>query len=146
MRYADNKVKQRLYQQSRMCNSKINDLIWPVFELLQDSIHVHLSASFRKIWSKLNKSCWRKSQTKAFSAIKGTNSETNDPIRPVFQLVWDFIHVHLICKFQGTSNQNWRSYGDPKHFPIVSLWDLVVNIMVAPYLLCFKVRHISAST
>ena len=28
----------------------------------------------------------------------------------------------------GTSHQNWRSYGDDKLFPIVSLWNLVVAI------------------
>ena len=57
------------------------------------------SASFRKIWSKLNQVCWQ-TQTEPFSAIKGRNSEINDPIWPVFKLVRDFIYVHLSCKFQ----------------------------------------------
>ena len=94
-----------------------------------------LSASFRKIWSKLNELCWWRSQIVAFSAIKGRVtlrlttqsgqflyfSEISSmsllicklktewlmlmtkSIRgfwPVFKLVRDFIHVHLISKFQ----------------------------------------------
>ena len=35
--------------------TKINDPIWPVFELVRDLILVHLSASFKNIPSKLNK-------------------------------------------------------------------------------------------
>ena len=36
----------------------------------------------------------------AFLALKECNSKINDPIWPIFELVCDFIHVHLICKFQ----------------------------------------------
>ena len=50
--YAHDKVKQRPFQQSRGC-SKINDLMWPVFELIWDiSSMSALSASFRKTGSK----------------------------------------------------------------------------------------------
>ena len=46
MIYADGKVKQRLFQQTRGCNFKINDLIWPVFELTRDFIDVYLICKF----------------------------------------------------------------------------------------------------
>ena len=46
--YIDDNVTQRLFQQSRECNSKINDLIWPVFELVRDFIHVHLKCKFQE--------------------------------------------------------------------------------------------------
>ena len=48
MSYADDKVKQKLFQQSRGCNSKINDPIWPALELIPDFIHVHLICKFQK--------------------------------------------------------------------------------------------------
>ena len=46
-------VKQRLFQQSRGHNSKINNLIWPVFNSSKISFISALSASFRKSQSKL---------------------------------------------------------------------------------------------
>ena len=48
MSYADDKIKQRLFQQSRGRNYKTNDPIWPVFELIRDFIHIHLIAKFQK--------------------------------------------------------------------------------------------------
>ena len=41
--YADDKVKTLLFQQLRVQNSKINNPIWPIFELIQDFIHLHLN-------------------------------------------------------------------------------------------------------
>ena len=47
------------------------------------------------------KLCWWQSQTEAFSAIKGDrNSKINNSILPVFGLIRDYIHAHLICKFK----------------------------------------------
>ena len=146
----------RFFQQSRGCNSKCNDRIWPVFKLVQEFIHVHLickfqdepnktdwvmlmtksnrgffsnqvdvtlrfmirsgyfsnlfeissmstlSVSFRKTWSKLNEFRWWQSQ-RLFQQLREHNSKFNDPIWWGFKLVWDFIHVHLICKFQEHS-------------------------------------------
>ena len=48
MNYTDDKVKQRLFQQSKGCNSKINDPIRTVFELIWDFIHVHFICKFKK--------------------------------------------------------------------------------------------------
>ena len=48
MSYADDKVKQIQFQQSRGCNSKINDPIWPILEFIQDFIHVHLVCKFQE--------------------------------------------------------------------------------------------------
>ena len=42
-------VKQRFFQQSRMGSSKINDPIWPVFELTRDFIHVHLICNSQEV-------------------------------------------------------------------------------------------------
>ena len=48
MTYADDKVKQRLFQQSRGHSSKINDPIRPVFGTVQDFIHVQLICKFQE--------------------------------------------------------------------------------------------------
>ena len=139
-------VKQRLFQQSRGCNSKINNPIWIGFALIWEFIHLHLSckflnefcswqsetdtfsaikghnskinrfvqflnsskissastlsASFMKIWLKLNESCWSQSKQRLFQQSKCYNSKINDPICPGFDLIWNFIPVKLICKFQ----------------------------------------------
>ena len=47
--YADDKIKQRLIQQSRGRNSKINDPIWLVFKLMRDFKHVHLSCKLQEV-------------------------------------------------------------------------------------------------
>ena len=59
-----------------------------------------LSASFRKISSKLNDLCHDKVKQRFFQQSRGRNSKINDPIRPLFKIVRDFIYVHLSCKFQ----------------------------------------------
>ena len=40
------------------------------------------------------------SQTEALQQSRGRNSQINDPIWPGFELIRDFIHTQLICKFQ----------------------------------------------
>ena len=42
-----------------------------------------------------------KSNTGFFQKSRGCNSKINDWIGPVFKLVQDFIHFHLICRFQA---------------------------------------------
>ena len=151
MTYADDKVKQRLFQQPRECNSKINDPIWPLFKLVWDFIYVHLSCKFQvvliktegvmvtkksirsffnnqgdiilrlmipsgqilnlsftyaHIICKFNKHLIKtesyadKVKQKLFQQSRGHNSKIDDPIWPIFELVQDCIHIHLICKFQ----------------------------------------------
>ena len=174
------KVKQRFLQQSKGCNSKINDPIWLVFKFMWDFIHAHLiwkcqekliktewvmlmsmsnrgffsnqeditlklriqsgqffnlseilsmstlSASFRKIWSKLNKLLGWQSQTEAFFSNQGDVTKITCQF---FILSCPRIHpCPPYLQVSGTSNQNWRSYGDDKHIPILSLWGLVVGI------------------
>ena len=71
MTYTDDKVRQRLFQQAREYNSKINDPIWPVFEFVWDFIHVHLICKFQGVVIKTEPVMMMKfSLTKAFSAIK----------------------------------------------------------------------------
>ena len=87
------KVKQRIFQQSRERNSKINDLMWPVFKPFRDFIHIHIC----KFQEDQNKIEWVTLMTKSnrgfFSNQGGRNSKIKDPIWPVFEFVRDFIHV-----------------------------------------------------
>ena len=50
-------------------------------------------------------------------------SEVTDPIRPEFELVWDFMPVLVTSKFDEDPikmNQlAWRH-----HFPVISLWEI----------------------
>ena len=59
-----------------------------------------LAASFRKFQSKLSKLLWWQSISEALQQSRECKSKINDPAWPDFKLVRDFIHVHLICKFQ----------------------------------------------
>ena len=45
------------------------------------------------------KKLW-KSQTEAFQQSRGRNFKINDPLWPGFELTWNFIHFHFICKVQ----------------------------------------------
>ena len=45
--YADNKVENRLFQESRDRNTKTNNQYWTVFEMNQDFIQIHLICKFQ---------------------------------------------------------------------------------------------------
>ena len=72
MIYADDKVKERLFQQPREPNSKINDPIWPVFALFRDFIHVHLICKFQEHPIKPERVTLMTMSNRAFSAIRET--------------------------------------------------------------------------
>ena len=63
-----------------------------------------------------------------FQQSRGFNSKIHVQIWPVYKLIWDFIHVHLICKFQEHPIKTAGVFGEDKHFLIVSLWDILVTI------------------
>ena len=108
------KTNRGFFQQSRGCNSKINDQTSPVFELIKDFIHVHLICKFQEDLIIIEQVMLMTN----FQQSRNITQKINNPIWPVFGSVWDFIHVH-----SETSNQSWRSYGDDKHFPnCKSMW------------------------
>ena len=65
------KSNRGFYQQSRGRNSKINDPIWPVCELVQDFIHVYLICKLQEAQMK-NEQVVLMTVKQAFSAIMGT--------------------------------------------------------------------------
>ena len=97
--YADDQFKQTLFQQSRGYNS--NDPIWPVFELAWDFVHVHLICKFQEHPIKAEwVTLMTKSNRSFFSSQGDITLKINYLIWPVFELVRNFIHVHLKWKFQ----------------------------------------------
>ena len=59
-----------------------------------------LTATFRKIWSKLKQLCWQQSQTGFFQQSVEVTLKINDQIWSGLKFIREFIHVPLICKFQ----------------------------------------------
>ena len=100
------------------CNSRINDPIWTVFELIRNLLQVPLNCKFHEVpikteqvmlMTKSNRGFFSSQEevTKIndlislFQQSRGGNGKINVWIWPVFKLVQCFIHDHLICKFQA---------------------------------------------
>ena len=90
-------IKQRLLQQSRECNCKINNSIWPIFELVPDFIQAHLICKFQEHPVTTD---WDVDDNvkQSYFSKQGDVTLLNDPNCPLF--VQNFIHVNLVCKFQ----------------------------------------------
>ena len=118
MNYADDKVNQTLFQQSRGCNPRINDPIWTVFELIRNLLHVPLHCKFQEVPIKTEQVMLMTKSNRGFFSSQGEVTKINDLISlfqqsrggtgkinvwiwPLFKLVQCFIHVHFICKFQA---------------------------------------------
>ena len=81
----------------------INGRIRPVLEHVRDFIHVHRIYKFQEDFIKTR---WVRLMTKSnrgFFIVKGRQSKTNEPIWPGFNIISDFIPVHIICKFKEYS-------------------------------------------
>ena len=100
----DGKVKQRLFQQSRGCNSKINDPIWHGFEIIRYFITVHLSiCKFQE--NPIKTECLMlMTKSKAFSAINLASFPKPSGVQP----------CPPYPQVSGRSNRNWMSYADDK--------------------------------
>ena len=74
MNYADDMLMTKSNKEifSKRLNSKINDLIWPVFKLARDYIYVHLSCKFLEVPIKTEQvMVMIFSLTEALSVMKG---------------------------------------------------------------------------
>ena len=99
MSYANDKVKQRLFQKSRGRNSKINDRIWPVFDLVQGLYPCPPSGRSEQNWMSYTDD---KVNQILFLQYRGHNTKINDLSWPAFKLVQEYMYIHFsfICKFQ----------------------------------------------
>ena len=86
MSYGDNKDYQRLLQQSRECNSKINDPIWPDFDFIRDFMDAHLICKFQDDLIKTELVMMTNSN-RGFFSNQGEVTMINEPIWPVFEFV-----------------------------------------------------------
>ena len=88
MSYADDKVKYRLFLQSKehTCKSKTNDPIWPGFKLVWYSIHVHFICKLQEDLIKTEGVMLMTKSNRLFSAISGRNS-VNDPLWSGFKFI-----------------------------------------------------------
>ena len=112
----DDKVKQRLFQQSRGCHSKINDQIWPVFDPDWDFIHVPHFCKFQK---DLIKTEWVMLMTKSNRGF--FSNEGDETLRLMIQPSQFFnlseissTVCSLYLQVSGTYVHNWMSYTDEK--------------------------------
>ena len=87
--------------------AQTNDLLWWSFKLIQDFIHVHLSANFKLIkteWVMLmtesNRGFFSNQEDETLRFMTQSGQFLNPPETSP---TWNFIHVHLICKFQTGS-------------------------------------------
>ena len=78
--YADDIVKQRLFQQTKGRNCKTNDPIWPVFELIRDLIHVHYICKIQEELTKNQRVTQTTSLTEAFFRNLGDSTKIKYPI------------------------------------------------------------------
>ena len=120
MTYVDDKVKQRPFQQSRECNSKINDPIWPVFDLFRYFMHVHLICKFQEHPIKTE---WVTLMTKSNRSFFSNQGDVTVwlMIRSGQLMISEISSISILSARFRNIDQNWSSYSDGNHFPIVSL-------------------------
>ena len=115
MSYADEKVKQRLFQQSRVCNCKIKDPIWPGFELIRGFIYVHLICKFQEYPIKTEQVMLMTESNRDFFSNQG---ELILRLMIRFGQFWAHPRFHPCSPYlqvSGRSNKNWTSYANDKY-------------------------------
>ena len=75
------------------------------------------------IRSKMNELAWRQhfpiiSLWAIFKMLKAANSEDSDPILPKFELVRDFMHVLVSCKYKKDRIKNKREKVEASFTPL----------------------------
>ena len=90
-----------------------------------------LPATLTIIQSKMNELAWRHhfpiiSLWEIFKTSRAANSVVSGPIWPKFELVWDFMHVLLTCKYKKDQIKKQQRQGGDIIFPIISQWELSV--------------------
>ena len=91
---------------STASNSKMSGLIRPKFNSTKLLCLSWLPATLMMIPLKMNKLAWRH---RPFSVV-------SDPIWPKFELVWDFTHVLITCKYNKDRTKSNREKVE-SHFP-----------------------------
>ena len=103
---------------------------WPKIELDLAFMHSWLPATLMMIQSKMNELAWGHhfpiiSLWEIFRRSRADKSVVSGPIWPKFELVRDFMHVLLTCKYKKDRIKQLRKSGDTI-FSIISQWGLSV--------------------
>ena len=100
--------------QSKGCNFKLNDPIWPVFELFWDFTDVSLICKFQESPIKTEQVRLMTKSNIGFFSNQGDVTLTLSRFHPCIPYL----------QVSGASDKNWRSYGNAKYY----LWNLAVAI------------------
>ena len=125
-RYSSSKVWN--FRHSRASNSKVSCLIWPEIKLVRALMPVLVTSNFD---DDLIKNEWARME-KAFSHYEsmGNFLDAQGQLTPKSvvrsELVRDFMHVLVICKYKKGLDQKQPRKGGDIVFPIISQWGLSV--------------------
>ena len=103
-RYSSSKVWN--FRHSRTSNSKMSGLIWPKIKLDRALMPVLVTSNFDDDSIKNERASMEtsfshyKSMWVFFRRSRAANSVVSGPIWPKFELVRDFLHVLVICKYK----------------------------------------------
>ena len=99
----------KFHSPTRACNSEVTDPIRPEFELIWDFMPVLVTSKFdedpiRKEQASLETPFSHyMSYGKFFRCSRAANSIVTGPIWPKFELIWNFMHILVTCKYK----KNW---------------------------------------
>ena len=93
-------------RRSRAANSAVLGPIWPNFELVRDVIDVLVTASMKKIRSKMKALECSQHYTAIFRRARADNSGVGGGIWPKFELIQAFMHVLVTCKNEDDRFKN----------------------------------------
>ena len=90
-----------------------------------------LPATLMMIRSKMNELAWRHhfpiiGYGNSFRRSRAANYVVSGPIWPKFELLRDFIHIPVTCKYKKYWIKSNREKGGDTIFPIISQWELSV--------------------
>ena len=126
-RYSSSKVWN--FRHSGASNSKMSGLIQPKIELDRALMPVLVTSNFDDDSKKLNELAWRHHfpiVSLFFRRSRAANSVDSGPIWPKLELVQNFKHVLVTCKYKKDLIKSKPRKGGETIFPIKSQWGLSV--------------------
>ena len=121
----------------------MSGLIRPKIELNQAFMPVLVTINFHDDLITMNELAWRQhfpiiSLWEFFRRSREANSVVSGLIWTKFELVQDFMHVLVTCKYKKDQTKSSRKKGGDTIFPFVSQWELSVVMDTSFYPICLK--------
>ena len=106
-------------------------------KLVRAFMPVLVTINFDDDWSKMNELAWRHhipiiSQWEIFQTSRKANSVVSGPIWPKFELVQDFMHVLITCKYKKDQIKNNRENGGDRDIQVQMCEICVTQRQVTP--------------